>query len=180
VITSRADLHCHSTSDTPPEALYALAKRRGMDFVTITDHDSIDGVLSIADREDVFLSVELTTWFRDAPQAVHVLCYGISAYDHDWLQRRCDDLEVCAAYLREHSIACALAHPLEAIGAPLTPSQRRRLAELFPVWETRPGGAETIGRTFTETPVADTPWEFLAHVRGGLAADRGSAQRRAA
>ena len=27
-----------------------------MDFVTITDHDTIDGVLQIADRPDVFVS----------------------------------------------------------------------------------------------------------------------------
>ena len=45
---------------TPPEEVYALAKRRGMDFVTITDHDTIDGVLAIADRPDVFVSEELT------------------------------------------------------------------------------------------------------------------------
>ena len=64
---SRADLHVHSTASqlsklgvqrslglpecaTPPEEVYELAKRRGMDYVTITDHDTIDGVLSIADR----------------------------------------------------------------------------------------------------------------------------------
>jgi hypothetical protein len=41
---------------TPPEEVYALAKRRGMDFVTITDHDTIDGALEIADRPDVFVS----------------------------------------------------------------------------------------------------------------------------
>ena len=35
---------------TPPEEVYALAKRRGMDFVTITDHDTIAGALEIADR----------------------------------------------------------------------------------------------------------------------------------
>ena len=35
---------------TPPEEVYELAKRRGMDFVTITDHDTIDGCLEIADR----------------------------------------------------------------------------------------------------------------------------------
>ena len=63
--TSRADLHCHSTASqlsklgvqralglpecaTPPEEVYELAKRRGMDFVTITDHDTIAGAL--ADR----------------------------------------------------------------------------------------------------------------------------------
>jgi predicted metal-dependent phosphoesterase TrpH len=71
--TSRADLHCHSTASqisklgvqralglpecaTPSEEVYALAKRRGMDFVTITDHDTIAGALQIADRDDVFVS----------------------------------------------------------------------------------------------------------------------------
>jgi predicted metal-dependent phosphoesterase TrpH len=64
---TRADLHCHSTASavaklgvqhalglpecaTPPDEVYALAKRRGMDFVTITDHDTIDGALAIAGR----------------------------------------------------------------------------------------------------------------------------------
>ena len=92
--TSRADLHCHSTASqvsklgvqralglpecaTPPEEVYALAKRRGMDFVTITDHDTIDGRRwSSPTAPDVFVSEELTAWFRGEPQAVHVLCYG--------------------------------------------------------------------------------------------------------
>ncbi len=93
--TSRVDLHCHSTASevsklgvqrslglpecaTPPEEVYELAKRRGMDFVTITDHDTIDGCLEIDDRADVFISEELTAWFAGEPQAVHILCYGIT------------------------------------------------------------------------------------------------------
>ena len=81
---SRADMHCHSTASqvaklgiqrsiglpecaTPPEEVYELAKRRGMDFVTITDHDTIDGCLEIADRDDVFISEELTAWFSGEP-----------------------------------------------------------------------------------------------------------------
>ena len=85
---ARADMHCHSTASeaaklgiqrsvglpecaTPPEEVYELAKRRGMDFVTITDHDTIDGCLEIADRGDAFVSEELTTWFAGEPQAVH-------------------------------------------------------------------------------------------------------------
>ena len=108
--TSRADLHCHSTASqlsklgvqralglpecaTPPEEVYELAKRRGMDFVTITDHDTIAGVQQIADRPDVFVSEELTAWFKGEPQAVHVLCYGITADDHEWLQAHADDVE---------------------------------------------------------------------------------------
>jgi glycosyltransferase involved in cell wall biosynthesis/predicted metal-dependent phosphoesterase TrpH len=216
--TSRADLHCHSTASqisklgvqralglpecaTPPEEVLELATRRGMDFVTITDHDTIAGALSIADDPRVFISEELTAWFRGQPQAVHILCWGITPDDHDWLQAHADDVETCAAYLNEHEIACALAHPFYAVEAPLTPAHRRRLAQLFPVWETRNGSRarelntpaavyiEThggtgvggsddhagvdIGRTFTETPHCATVAEYLAHIRAGDAAARG-------
>ena len=90
---------------TPPEEVYELAKRRGMDFVTITDHDTIDGALAIAHLPDTFISEELTVWFKGEPQAVHVLCYGITPEDHEWLQAHNDDVEACAAYLpgaRDH------------------------------------------------------------------------------
>jgi glycosyltransferase involved in cell wall biosynthesis/predicted metal-dependent phosphoesterase TrpH len=216
--TSQVDMHCHSTASetsklgvqraiglpecaTPPEEVYELAKRRGMDFVTITDHDTIDGCLQLADRPDAFISVELTTWFRGEPQAVHVLCYGITPGDHAWLQAHARDLEACAAYLSEHEITCALAHPFYAVEAPLQPRHRRRLAELFDVWEVRNGSRASelnmpaaiyiethggtgiagsddhagvdIGRTFTETPPASTPEEFLRHAREGRTAPRG-------
>jgi predicted metal-dependent phosphoesterase TrpH len=127
-----------------------MAKGRGMDFVTITDCDSIAAVLSIADHDDVFMSVELTARFRDTREAVRVLCYGVSAFDHQWLQRRRDDLEVCIAYLREHSIAYSLPEPFGAHAR-----------------------GEVVGRIYTETPRAETPWEFLAHVRDGHAVERG-------
>jgi glycosyltransferase involved in cell wall biosynthesis/predicted metal-dependent phosphoesterase TrpH len=222
--TSRVDLHCHSTASavaklgvqsalglpecaTPPEEVYALAKRRGMDFVTITDHDTIDGVLAIADRDDVFVSEELTVSFRGEPQQVHVLCLGITPDDHEWLQAHRGDVEVVAAYLHEREITCALAHPFYAVAAPLTPRHRRRLAELFGIWEVRNGARDAelnapaailmgshgtgiggtddhagidIGRTYSETPAAATPAEFLAHVRGGRVVargDQGSAAR---
>src|SRR3954447_25892608 len=97
--TSRADMLCCSTAIATPHELYALEKRRGMDFVTIADRDSIDGVLEIADRPDVFLSVELTARVRDTDQSVRLVCWGISAFDHSWLQGRSHDLAVCLAYL---------------------------------------------------------------------------------
>src|SRR6187455_2731785 len=134
---SRADLHCHSTASqvsklgiqrsaglpecaTPPEEVYELAKRRGMDFVTITDHDTIDGVMEIADRPDVFVSEELTARFAGEPQAVHVLCLGITPDDHERLQALAGDVEAVAVYLHGNRIACALAHPFYAVAAPLT------------------------------------------------------------
>jgi glycosyltransferase involved in cell wall biosynthesis/predicted metal-dependent phosphoesterase TrpH len=216
---SRIDMHVHSTASemsklgiqrslhlpecaTEPEEVYELARRRGMDFVTITDHDTIDGALSIAHLPGTFISEELTVSFRGEAQAVHVLCYGITPQDHEWLQRHNDDVETCAAYLSEQEITCALAHPFFAVRAPLTARHRRRLAQLFPVWETRNGSRakelnlpafvyiEThggtaiggsddhagidIGRTFTEVPHCATPQEFLAHVRAGHAEAHGA------
>ncbi len=212
-------MHCHSTASqesklgvqravglpecaTPPQEVYELAKRRGMDFVTITDHDTIAGVLEIADRPDVFISEELTAHFRGEPQAVHVLCYGITCEDHEWLQANSGDVELCAAYMYEQEIVCALAHPYYTVAAPLSARHRRRLAELFDVWEIRNGararelnrpaatyvatregigigGSDDhagvdIGRTYTEAPRARTPQDFLAHVRTGEVLARGA------
>ncbi len=215
---SRADMHVHSTASelsklgiqrslalpecaTEPEEVYELAKRRGMDFVTITDHDTVAGALAIAHHPDVFVSEELTVWFKNEPQAVHVLCYGITEADHEWLQAHNDSVEACAEYLVGNHITAALAHPFYAVEAPLTARHRRRLAQLFPIWETRNGSRakelnlpafvyiEThggtaiggtddhagvdIGRTFTETPLAATPAEFLAHITAGQATSHG-------
>jgi glycosyltransferase involved in cell wall biosynthesis/predicted metal-dependent phosphoesterase TrpH len=212
-------MHCHSSASehsklgvqravglpecaTPPQEVYELAKRRGMDFVTITDHDTIAGVLQIADRPDVFLSEELTASFRGEPQAVHVLCYGLTGEDHEWLQANRGDVEICAAYMYEREITCALAHPYYTVAAPLSARHRRRLAELFGVWEIRNGararelngpaatyvatrdgigigGSDDhagvdIGRTYSEVPYARTPTEFLARVRAGEVVARGA------
>ena len=110
---SRADMHVHSTASelsklgiqtslhlpecaTEPEEVYELAKRRGMDFVTITDHDTVAGALKIAHLPGVFISEELTVWFKHEPQAVHVLCYGIPPEDHEWLQAHNNSVEECA------------------------------------------------------------------------------------
>jgi glycosyltransferase involved in cell wall biosynthesis/predicted metal-dependent phosphoesterase TrpH len=217
-MTSRADLHCHSTASqlsrlgvqrslglpecaTPPQEVYELAKRRGMDFVTITDHDTIAGALELEGLPDTFVSEELTARFAGEPQAVHVLCYGITPGDHEWLQAHAGDVEACAAFLHENGIACALAHPFFNVAAPLTRRHRRRLAELFPVWEVRNGSRAAelnmpaavyvdtrggtgiggsddhagvdVGRTWTEVPAAETPEEFLAHLRHGNAEARG-------
>ena len=211
-MTSRVDMHCHSTASqlsrlgvqrslglpecaTPPGEVYELAKRRGMDFVTITDHDTIAGCLELDGRPDCFVSEELTAGFAGEPQAVHILCYGITLGDHEWLQANSGDVEACAAYLHENGIACALAHPFFNVAAPLTRRHRRRLSELFPIWEVRNGSRAAelnmpaavyvdthggtgiggsddhagvdIGRTYTEVPTAATPEEFLGHLRHG-------------
>ena len=86
----RIDLHCHSDASNKtseavlnaircpecysrPTEVYEQAKRRGMDFVTITDHDTIDGATTIADRPDVLVGEELTCWFPEDHCKMHVL-----------------------------------------------------------------------------------------------------------
>ena len=216
---SRVDLHCHSTASavsklgvqralglpecaTPPQEVYDLAKRRGMSFVTITDHDTIDGALELAARyEDAFVSEELTAWFRGEPQAVHILCWGITPEDHERLQALAGDVEAVAEELSGRAITCALAHPFYAVEAPLLPRHRRRLAQLFAIWETRNGSRapelnspaevyiEThggtgvggsddhagvdVGRTCTRAPQSATWREFLDHVAAGEAVPLG-------
>jgi glycosyltransferase involved in cell wall biosynthesis/predicted metal-dependent phosphoesterase TrpH len=215
---SRVDMHVHSTASelsklgiqrslhlpecaTEPEEVYELAKARGMDFVTITDHDTVAGAQQIAHLPDVFISEELTVWFDKEPQAVHVLCYGITEDDHLWLQAHNHSVEECAEYLGDRGIVSALAHPFYTVEAPLTARHRRRLAQLFPIWETRNGSRakelnlpafvyiEThggtpiggsddhagvdIGRTYTQTPLAADPLAFLEFVRQGEAESRG-------
>jgi predicted metal-dependent phosphoesterase TrpH len=73
---SRCDLHIHSKfsarsgdwlfrrfdfpdSCTEPLDLYAQLRERGMDFITITDHDCIDGCLAIADKPRLLLANRL-------------------------------------------------------------------------------------------------------------------------
>src|SRR5687767_16017204 len=93
--TKRIDLHCHSEASNKaaeaalnaiscpecysrPDEVYAQAKRRGMDFVTITDHDTICGVSGIASRPDVLVGEELTCWVPEDDCKMHVLVYGIT------------------------------------------------------------------------------------------------------
>src|SRR5919204_4713556 len=73
---ARCDLHVHSVSSTDsgnyalrkarlgeshtaPERVYAACLRRGMSLVTISDHNTLDGVVRIAERPGVFLSEEV-------------------------------------------------------------------------------------------------------------------------
>ncbi|MFT6100093.1 MAG: putative metal-dependent phosphoesterase TrpH, partial [Arenicella sp.] len=93
---TKADLHVHSKySDQPStwghkaynspesftetETVYWQAKSRGMDFVTLTDHDDIRGSLELVKNhpDDCFISCEVTTFFPEDGCKAHVLVYGI-------------------------------------------------------------------------------------------------------
>src|SRR5881396_3732111 len=92
---SRCDLHLHSRysnrseewlfrrfdfpdSYSDPKELYAQAKGAGMDFFTITDHDTIEGCLQCLEFDNTFVSEQVTTYFPQDVCKLHVLVWGIS------------------------------------------------------------------------------------------------------
>ncbi len=87
----RVDFHLHSyasnvtdyyaanslsipESYSSPIKLYHALKLRGMSLVTLTDHNSIDGVREMLDRglPDVFISSEMTTTFPEDSCNIHI------------------------------------------------------------------------------------------------------------
>ena len=86
----KADLHLHSKysarapewffrkvgladSYSEPAALYERLRSGGMDLVTFTDHNRIEGCLEIADRPGAFLSVQVSTRFPEDRVKIHLL-----------------------------------------------------------------------------------------------------------
>jgi glycosyltransferase involved in cell wall biosynthesis len=61
-------------SYSEPLELYRVLRSRGMSLITITDHNSIDGVKQLLDRglADVFISAEMTTTFPEDGCRIHV------------------------------------------------------------------------------------------------------------
>src|ERR1700752_65634 len=86
-----------------PEAVYHSLKQRGMDLVTITDHDSIDAAESLRRYPDFFLSEEVSATSPSGTE-MHIGVYDIQEHHHAELQRRREDLLSLIAYLDEQQI----------------------------------------------------------------------------
>lgn len=147
-MVAKSDLHVHSkfsglstewvfrrfgfpASCTEPEELYQLLKKRGMDFVTITDDDSIEGCLRIADREDVFLSEKVTTYFPGDRCRLQILVWGLSEEQHEEIVQKRSDIFALRDYLLTEELAHAVAHPLYAVNDQLTTAHIEKLLLLF-------------------------------------------------
>jgi len=127
--TMRADLHVHSYHSgyashmrflrardcySEPEAVYRVAKARGMDLVTITDHDSIGGCLEFLDRhpdaDDFFISEEIECLVPGLPLKVHIGAYDISERIHREVQPLRRSVYETAEYLRTQDVFFTLNH----------------------------------------------------------------------
>ena len=161
-MSSRVDLHVHSKfSDRPsewilrrigspecytePKMIYERARRRGMQFVTITDHNCIRGALEIAHLEGVFIGNEITTYFPEDRCKIHVLAWGITEAQFEEIQRLRENIYDLRDYLWQERIAHACAHPLYSINDQLTVDHFEQLLLLFNTFETMNGGRNKRG-----------------------------------
>ena len=193
----RADLHAHSKySEHPsewflqrlgaqesyvePEFIYKTAKSRGMDLVTITDHNRIEGsiILQHLHPDDTFTGVESTVYFPEDDCKVHILVYGLTERQFDDIQKIRTDIYEMRDFLRQENLAHAVAHATYAVNGKISIEHLEKLILLFDVFEGINGGREDIHNTvwlktlssltpehiarlyerYRIEPFSDTPW----------------------
>jgi predicted metal-dependent phosphoesterase TrpH len=178
-----------------PERLYRLAKARGMDLVTITDHDQIEGVLTIADRDDVIIGCEITAIFPDDRVVCHIGVLGINEEQYRESQRLRSNALDLVRYLKEQEVFSTLNHlaslsagrlkathifsllpwveALETRNGTRLPSQNRTAAALAHAHQkVMVAGSDShtyrgIGRTYMVCDRARNREEFLHELRQG-------------
>jgi predicted metal-dependent phosphoesterase TrpH len=190
------DRVCRESYNDPGE-VYETLKRRGMDLVTVTDHDSIGAAGPLGRRPDFFLSEEVSCVMPGGTH-LHMGVYGIEERDHLELQRRRDDMASLLAYLGERRLLFSVNHVFSGLTGPRNAGDFEEFERCFPAVETLNGqmlaianrhaagfserankiavaGSDahtmhSLGRTYTEIAGARDAREFL----DGLRAGRGS------
>jgi predicted metal-dependent phosphoesterase TrpH len=178
-----------------PEGVYRRAKARGMDLVTITDHDRIDGALTIADRPDMIVGCEVTGCFPDDGVRVHLGVLGLNLEHHREIQRLRHDVRELLPYLKQERLFTTLNHVASRINGEITaphiaslmpwvdgieiingsrlPSQNQTAACLADACrKVAVAGSDShtrrgIGRTWVEAPGATTREEFMNELHAG-------------
>jgi predicted metal-dependent phosphoesterase TrpH len=163
VLMFKADLHVHSYFSGPakhlrilrcrdsyssPWAVYQTAKRRGMDLVTISDHDSIDGCLELLNKhelDDFIIGEEVTTYVPEFRHHVHVGVYDITEEQHREVQRLRGDVRELVGYLRSQNVLYALNHFFfEFKHADRLEQYMELMGELFDVFEEQNGAMQRV------------------------------------
>lgn len=158
----KADLHCHSRFSgrakhlrflrcrdcySQPLDVYRTAKQRGMDLVTITDHDSIDGCLEVLNRlgdlPDFIMGEEVSAHFPQFNHTVHIGVYGLTESHHREIQKLRANGEELVAYLRQQNVLYVLNHFFhDFVDHTRVMAFVERMAHLFDVYEVRNGSQQ--------------------------------------
>jgi predicted metal-dependent phosphoesterase TrpH len=178
-----------------PQALYDSLKAKGMDLVTVTDHDSIDAVEALRSRPDFFLSEEVTCHLPGGTE-IHVGVYDLNDRQHIEIQRRANDFLSLHAYLHEQDLLYSANHIFSSLTGRRAATDFEWFENAFPAVEARNGcmlersnraaaafakrtgkspiggsdahSMKSAGSCWTEVKHARNKQEFLAGVRLGL------------
>ena len=170
----KIDLHVHSKfstrpsqwvlqkigcpeSFTDPFSLREIARKKGMAMVTLTDHNTIKGVLEIAHLPDVFISEEVTTYFPEDGCKVHVLVFDISEQQHKEIQRVRYSVFDLVKFLRAEGIVHVIAHPLYSTNDLMNADHFEQLLLLFKNFELNGARDESQNRILKSILAGLTP-----------------------
>ena len=175
--TYRADLHVHSShsnkptywalrkfncpeSYSSPRFIYHVARKQGMDYVTITDHNTINGALEIAHLPGAFISVEVTAYFPEDGCKVHVVVLDITEEKFREIDALRKNVYELVEYLQRNGIPHFIAHPLYAQNDRLSADHLEKTLLIFKTFEVRNGAR------------AGRYGSFLEHMLNGLTPQR--------
>ena len=189
--------HVLRESYNTPEIVYQLAKARGMDLVTITDHDAISGAMTLAGRPDVIVGCEVTASFPDDGVRVHLNVLGLDETRFGEVNRLRHDVRELLPYLQKERLFSSLNHVGSRVAGPLTAPHVAALLPWLDALEVLNGSRKPVqnrtarylaeasgalaiagsdahhrrgvGCTWTEVPGARTREEFMAGLRDGRA-----------
>ena len=190
---------CRESYSDPLE-VYGALKQRGMELVTVTDHDSIDAAECLRRFPDFFLSEEVSCTTAEGTK-FHLGVYDISERDHVEIQRRREDVPSLVAYLEERGLFFSINHVFSGLTGRRTDADFTLFQEFFPgvetqngqmlaacnreaqklaaLWgKTAVGGSDahtlsSLGQTFTKVPGARNKAEFLAGLKSGWSVPAG-------
>lgn len=150
----KIDLHVHSlySSDSQnavikalgskesyvePEEIFETAMQRGMDYVTITDHDTIDGCEIIKNLypDKVVMGVETTAFFPEDGCPVHILIYGLDRRQFEIIDRIRSNVYDLRSYLQTTKLAHSVAHATYRLSDSFSIEHFEKLLLLFDVFE---------------------------------------------
>jgi predicted metal-dependent phosphoesterase TrpH len=122
-----------------PEGVYRRAKARGMDLVAITDHDTISGALTIADRPDVIVGCEVTASFPQDDVDVHLNVLDISEAQFAEIDRLRGSVVELLPYLKREGIFTSLNHVASGVNGQVTATHIAAMMPWIDALEVRNG-----------------------------------------
>ena len=85
-----------------------------MSFVTLTDHDSIDGALYLLnkhpDMTDFFIGEEVETYFPETGQRIHIGVWGLNEAQHREIQRLRRNIRELVPYMKSEGLLFGVNH----------------------------------------------------------------------